>query len=209
MDFDKKRNQLVTNYIKPRVSNKLIINSFQKVPRHKFVLPNNRSLAYENTALPIGKGQTISQPSLIAIMLDELKLSPRDKVLDIGTGSGYQAALLSRIVKKVVTVEIIPELSERARKTIKKLGYKNIRFVVGDGTKGFLPEAPYDAVVVAAAGKKVPRQLEEQLKEGGRIIIPIRENEASQTLIKGIKQKEGTVKYTKLEPVAFVPLIEE
>lgn len=207
-DFTKQRLELIENFVKPHVQDARIIEVLKKVPRHKFISPDQYHLAYQDTAVAIGEGQTSSQPSLIAIMLEQLQLTDQEKVLEIGTGSGYQTALLAELAREVISIEIYESLANPARRTLKELGYKNVSVIVGDGTKGFPGKAPYDAIIVAAAGKDVPQPLEDQLSINGRIIIPIREDDLSQKLLKGTKNKPGNIVYEELIPVAFIPLIE-
>lgn len=207
-DFAKQRLELVENFVKPHVKDTQITEVFKKVPRHKFIPPNQYHLAYQDTAIAIGEGQTTSQPSLIAIMLERLQLTGTEKVLEIGTGSGYQTALLAELAREVISIEIYESLANPARRTLKELGYKNVNVIVGDGAKGFPSKAPYEAIIVAAAGKDVPQPLENQLSISGRIIIPIREDDLSQKLFKGVKNKAGNIGYEELIPVAFLPLIQ-
>jgi len=206
-NFSKKRRKMVEEYIKGAgIEDKRIIKAFLQVPRHEFVLPEYIDQAYVDTALPIGMGQTISQPSLVAIMTQALRLKGDEKVLEIGTGSGYQAAILSRLAKEVFSIEIIGELAERARAIFKRLSYKNVHVVVANGTLGLPNFAPFDAIIVTAAGIKVPSPLVSQLKEGGRIVIPLGRNMQEQELQVGIKQN-GKIRLEKIIPVRFVPLV--
>lgn len=207
--FAKQREQLVKKYIIPRIKNNRIIEVFRKIPRHKFVSSDQHHLAYQDIALPIGEGQTTSEPSVIALMLEQLNLTGSEKVLEIGTGSGYQTALLAELAKEVISIEIYESLADPARNILKELNYKNVNVIVGDGTKGFPSKAPYGAIVVAAAGREIPAPLEEQLDINGRIIIPIRADDLSQKLLKGIKNKQDEIVYKQLVPVAFVSLVEK
>ena len=163
-----------------------------------------RDMAYRDEPLPIGYGQTLSQPYIVAYMTEALKLRPEDKVLEIGTGSGYQTAILAELVRDVYTIEIIPELSERAQETLKNLGYTNIEFLIGDGSKGWPEKAPFDAILVSAAPAEVPPALVEQLQINGRLVIPVGTDSQELVLIK--KTKKGLEK-TRLIGVRFVPLI--
>ncbi len=186
------------------VKDKRILAAMRKVPRHVFVPENMKRYAYQDEPLLIGEGQTISQPYIVAYMSEALQLKGPERVLEVGTGSGYQTAILAEIVKEVFTVELIETLSERAQETIKELGYKNIHFKIGDGTFGWKDHAPYDAIMVTAAPAKVPQSLREQLKVGGRMIIPV--GATFQELVLLIREKKK-FKKKKLLPVRFVPLI--
>ena len=150
-----------------------VIEAISTVPRHYFVPEKLRDQAYEDMALPIGKEQTISQPSLVAFMTNVLEIGESDKVLEIGTGSGYQAAILGKAARQVITIERIAGLAEKAEKLLKRLGFLNITVICGDGTLGYPQEAPYDAIIVTAAFEKVPPPLLEQLKDGGRVLMPV------------------------------------
>ena len=186
------------------VKDKKVIEVMKKVPRHLFVPEEYRQYSYEDEPLPIGEGQTISQPYIVAYMTEVLELKEDDKVLEIGTGSGYQTAILAEIVKEVYTVEIIESLSKRAQKVLKELGYKNIHFKVGDGTYGWKEYSPYNAILVTAAPSKIPESLQNQLDDGGRMIIPV--GSFFQELVLVVRQK-NKFKKKKLIPVRFVPLV--
>jgi protein-L-isoaspartate(D-aspartate) O-methyltransferase len=175
-----------------------------KVPRHFFVPEQMRDLAYQDEPLPIGEGQTISQPYIVGFMTEALKLSGKEKVLEIGTGSGYQTAILAEIVEEVYTVELIPELFRRAQSVLSELGYTNIRFLIGDGTRGWPDKAPYDAILVSAAPATIPASLVEQLRVRGRMIIPVGTD--FQELILVTRKKDGWDE-ERLIGVRFVPLI--
>lgn len=209
MMFSEQRKRLIETYIKPAgVNDERVLEAFGLVPHHEFVLPENKDEAYSDIPLPIGEGQTISQPSLVAAMTQALQLKGDEKVLEIGTGSGYQAAILSLLVKEVYTVERIESLAERAKRLLKQLGYNNVTVVVGNGTAGLPQFSPFDAIIVTAAASEIPKPLIEQLKEGGRIIIPVGERFGEQTLKLGTKE-HGRLHIVDLEAVRFVPLIEE
>lgn len=195
------REQLGRSKLHPHV-----IRALETVPRHEFVPTLNRMKAYADRPLPIGHGQTISQPYIVAIMTELLDLSPGSRVLEIGTGSGYQAAILSRIVKEVYTIEVIEPLAEEASARLKRLGYRNIRVKKGDGYYGWEKYAPFDAIIVTAAAGHVPPPLLRQLKPGGRMIIPVGSNFFVQQLVLVTKDDQGTVTARQLMPVAFVPL---
>lgn len=203
--FKKKREELVLQSIEKRgVKDKAVLKSMRTVKRHLFVPENNVSHAYDDRPLSIGFGQTISQPFIVAYMTEAINPKPEFKVLEIGTGSGYQAAVLAEIVKEVYTVEIIPELGNAAAERLKKLGYNNVHVKVKDGYFGWTENEPYDAIIVTAAAEFVPPPLIAQLKEGGKIVIPIGSPYMNQTLM--LIEKKGKKITTKsLLPVVFVP----
>ncbi len=183
-----------------------VINAMAEVKRHKFVPLISRLSAYENRPLPIGYGQTISQPYIVAIMTDLLDLNPSDRVLEIGTGSAYQAAVLAEIVKEVYTIEVIRELGVSARKRLEKLGYKNVKTRIGDGYYGWEAHAPYDAIIVTAAAGNIPPPLFKQLKPGGKMIIPVKSFSQVQHLVLITKEESGAMTTRQILPVRFVPL---
>jgi len=203
--FRKKREEMVQQTIERRgVADPAVLKSMRTVERHLFVPENNAANAYEDRPLPIGYGQTISQPFIVAYMTEMINPKPQYKVLEIGTGSGYQAAVLAEVVKEVYTIEIIPELGNAASARLKKLGYSNVNCKVADGYFGWEEHGPYDAIVVTAAAEFVPPPLVEQLKEGGKIVIPIGSPFMNQNLM--LIEKKGKKITTKsLMPVAFVP----
>lgn len=204
-DFKELREQMVGTQVKARgVKDARVLDVMKKVPRHEFVPENMRPYAYNDEPLPIGEGQTISQPYIVAYMTEALRLDETQKVLEIGTGSGYQSAILAEIVREVYTVEIVEYLSLRAQEVLRRLGYHNICFKVGDGSLGWQEHAPYDSIIATAAPARVPEALQKQLKVGGRMIIPIGEN--FQELVLVIKGKKK-FKKKNLLPVRFVPLI--
>lgn len=178
-----------------------------EVPRHEFVPAERRGLAYINHALPLAQGQTISQPFIVALMTDLLAVGAADTVLEIGTGSGYQAAVLAELVKQVYSVEFIAELGEQALAKLRSLGYDNIEVRIGDGNKGWPEHAPYDGVIVTAAAEHIPQALIEQLKPGGRLVIPIGAPYETQWLTVVEKNEAGATRERRLLPVAFVPLV--
>ncbi len=186
-----------------------VMKVMARAPRHEFVPEERRDDAYDNRPLPIGFGQTISQPYIVALMTDLLALAPGAKVLEVGTGSGYQAAVLAELAGRVFTIEIIDKLGELAKKRLTRLGYANIRARVGDGYHGWREEAPFDAIIVTAAASHIPPPLIQQLKIGGRMVIPVGEwfNVQYLTLIE--KKAEREIVITQLLPVAFVPLTGE
>jgi protein-L-isoaspartate(D-aspartate) O-methyltransferase len=183
-----------------------VLAAMATVPREEFVPPALRDVAYENRPLPIGHGQTISQPYIVAIMTDLLKLEPGQRVLEIGTGSGYQAAILAKLGAEVYTIEIIAELGEQARRTLKRLGFRNIEVRIGDGYYGWEEHAPFDAIVVTAAASHVPPPLIRQLKNGGRMVIPVGSRFMVQQLLLVEKDAAGEVTSRQMLPVRFVPL---
>jgi len=186
-----------------------VMEAMGKVPRHEFVPPHLRRSAYQNRPLPIGYGQTISQPYIVALMTDLLDVDGDDVVLEIGTGSGYQAAILAELVEKVYTIEIVGELGEQAKGRLKRLGYQNVEVRVGDGYYGWEEHAPFDGIIVTAAASHIPPPLTKQLKPGGRMIIPVGSPFMTQQLMLVKKEKDGTIKTKQVLPVIFVPLTGE
>jgi len=206
-NFDQERERMVESQIEARgVKDQRVLEAMRKVPRHAFVSETLKSYAYNDEPLPIGEGQTISQPYIVAYMTEMLHLKEDKKVLEVGTGSGYQAAILAELAREVYTIEIIESLSHRAQKVLEQQGYNNIFFKVGDGSHGWEEHAPYDAIMVTAAPESVPKQLQEQLQLSGRMIIPV--GEAFQELVLVIREKKK-YKQKRLLPVRFVPLISE
>ena len=186
-----------------------VMKAMGRVPREEFVPKYLKPMAYENHPLPIGKGQTISQPFIVALMTDLLNPDPDDVILEVGAGSGYQAAVLSLLVKQVYTLEIIPSLAEITSARLRKLGYDNVEVCLGDGHGGWPEHAPFDGIIVAATAPHVPPALKEQLKPGGRIVIPIGYPDRAQNLL--VLEKDKSKKFTtrNILPVAFVPLTGE
>jgi protein-L-isoaspartate(D-aspartate) O-methyltransferase len=204
-EFKYMRENMVEEQIIARgIKDELVLQAMRKVPRHLFVPKEYREYSYEDEPLPIGEGQTISQPYIVAYMTEILQLKGNEKVLEIGTGSGYQTAILAEIVDKVYTVEIIASLSRGAQKVLKELGYKNIHFKIGDGTYGWTEYSPYDAILVTAAPSKIPKTLQKQLNDDGRMIIPV--GSFFQELVLVVREK-NKFKKRKLIPVRFVPLM--
>ena len=207
--YTEKRIRLVESLKLELNLSKKVAEALKKVPRHIFVPRQYRYEAYIDTPLPIGKGQTISAPHMVAIMCELLELEKGEKVLEVGGGSGYHAAVVAEIVGdegKVVAIERIPELAEKAQKTLKKLGYKNIKIVIGDGSKGYPEEAPYDKIYVTASAPDVPRPLLDQLKVGGKMVIPI--GKFIQYLYV-VEKKKDKIEKKRWGAVRFVPLIGE
>jgi protein-L-isoaspartate(D-aspartate) O-methyltransferase len=178
------------------------------VPREDFLPKGLAELAYRDAPLPIAEGQTISQPYIVAVTIDALSLRGRERVLEIGTGSGYAAAILSRVAKEVFTVERVEALAEEARLRLQRLGYRNVHVLCADGTLGWPEHAPYDAIAVAAGGPRIPPALRSQLALGGRMVIPVGSKE-SQSLVRVLRESESRFREEELTPVRFVPLIGE
>lgn len=190
------------------IKDERVLAAMRTVPRHEFVPEDVRFSAYEDRPLPIGHGQTISQPFIVAFMTEQLRPQPSDKVLEIGTGSGYQAAVLSGLVKEVFTIEIVEPLAKRATADLHRLGYTNVFVRIGDGYKGWPERAPFDAIIVTCAPDQVPQPLVEQLKEGGRMIIPVGPEGGVQELYL-LEKHGGAVKQRAVLPVHFVPMTRE
>ena len=196
---------MVEKQLRPRaIDDPRVLRAMAKVPREKFVAKELEASAYDDRPLPIGFGQTISQPFMVAFMTQALKPKPADRVLEIGTGSGYQAAVLSELVAQVYTIEIVRPLAQRAATVLNALGYKNVLVKGGDGYKGWPEHAPFDAIIVTAAPDHVPQPLIEQLKEGGRMVIPVGKTYAQELQV--LEKHRGIVKQTAALPVKFVPL---
>lgn len=185
-----------------------VMAAMAKVPRHKFVTVENIPFAYINRPLPIGHGQTISQPYIVALMTDFLDLDEFDRVLEIGTGSGYQTAVLGEVAGHVYSVEVVPPLATAARKLLKRLGYENVEIRTGQGRKGWADKAPFQSIIVTAASEDVPGPLVDQLAPGGRMIIPIGSQPGPQNLILILKDVDNGIKERFVLPVAFVPLVQ-
>ncbi len=206
-DFSKKRANMVRDQLKSRgIKNPLLLKSMGRVPRHLFVKKEFQKFAYNDSPLPIGHYQTVAPPYLIAFMIDAGQLTKNDRVLIIGTGSGYQTAVVAEMVKEAYSIEINADLGKQAEKKIVKLKYKNVYLRIGNGFKGWPEAAPFDAILGAAAPKELPPELLKQLKIGGRIIIPIGRN--SQKLMRITKTKKGTLRES-LIPVKFVPMLKD
>ena len=207
--FAAKRRAMVEEQLKARdITDRRVLEIMGKVPRHFFVGSRERLEAYEDYPLTIGEGQTISQPYIVALMTQGLALKGNEKVLEVGTGSGYQAAVLSGLCRRVFTIEIHEALAEKAEAALKSLGYGNVTIRAGDGFFGWPEEAPFDGIIVTAAARRLPEPLFEQLNEGGRMIIPIGEREEVQTLTL-IRKIHGKPKSRQVIPVLFVPMTGE
>lgn len=203
--YQTERLNMVKTQIENRgIKNPLVLEAMRKVPRHLLVPENQKANAYEDRPLSIGDGQTISQPYIVAHMTDIIQPKKGMKVLEIGTGSGYQAAVLAEIVDQVFTIEIVESLGIRAKADLKKLGYNNVHVRIGDGYQGWPSEAPFDAILVTAAAEQIPQPLIDQLKEGGRMVIPVGKQGAVQEL-QLVERIKGKVKITNLGAVRFVP----
>ncbi len=205
--YEKMRLSMVKDQIARRgIQDENVLKAMRKVPRHEFVPDHLKKYAYADEPLPIGEDQTISQPYIVAYMTEYLHLGPEDNVLEIGTGSGYQAAVLAEIIDTVYTIEIVDVLARKAQKTLERLGYENVFVKVGDGYKGWPEHAPFDAIIITAAPTKIPAPLKEQLKVGGRMILPL--GDYSQELVL-IEKNEKGYEQKKLLPVRFVPMTGE
>ena len=208
VNYQEKRTEMVRDQIRFRgVRDEKVLNAMLKVERHLFVPEVYRAEAYEDYPLPVGEGQTISQPYIVAFMTEALELEQTDKVLEIGTGSGYQAAILAEICDSVFTIEIFRSLGLSAMKTLDDLGYRNVFVRIGDGYMGWEEHAPYDAIIVTCSPSHVPEMLEAQLAEGGRMIIPVG-GDYTQELVLLVK-KSGKLQKKNVLPVRFVPMINE
>jgi protein-L-isoaspartate(D-aspartate) O-methyltransferase len=209
-DFAAEREAMIERQIASRgISEPVILEAFRAVPREEFLAADYRDLAYGDHPLPIEAGQTISQPYIVALMIRAAEIKCGDRVLEIGAGSGYAAAVMSRIAGQVVAVERKRELIDVARERMKRLGFDNVRIVEGDGTRGWVADAPYDAILAAASGSHVPKPWIDQLADGGRIVMPVGEPDAIQKLVKVTKGPAGKLISEDLGAVRFVPLIGE
>jgi len=207
VDFDKLRASMVIEQLMPRnISDKAVLEAFRKVPRHEFVPAELRHIAYSDHPLPIDDDQTISQPYMVALMTECLKLKGGDKVLEVGTGSGYQAAILGSIAGEVYSIERFKDLADKADKVLKGLGYRNIHIKVGDGTPGWSEFAPYDGIVVTAGAPNIPESLVKQLKDGGRLVIPIDSGGFGQILTL-VERSGSSIKTSEICACTFVPLV--
>lgn len=209
-DFAQLRERMVRRQIESRgITDPAILDAFRSVPREAFVDEEHRRWAYDDNPLPIEAGQTISQPYIVALMIEAAGLRPGDKVLEVGAGSGYAAAVMTRIVRQVVGIERQHDLVEIARERLRRLGYDNVRIVEGDGTRGCPDEAPFDAILAAASGSHVPTPLVDQLAPNGCLVMPIGSPEDVQHLVRVTRREDGSLQQTNLGQVRFVPLVGE
>jgi len=207
-DYEKLREKMVRNQIEKRgVSDKKVLAALNSVERHLFVPKEYINNAYEDSPLPIGEGQTISQPYIVAFMTEILKLDKTKKILEIGTGSGYQAAVLAEVASKVYTIELIESLGKKAKTLLKKLNYNNVEVKIGDGYQGWEEHAPFDAIIVTCSPTHIPEKLKEQLAEGGLMIIPVGPRFSQELIL--LKKKNGKIKQTDVIAVRFVPMKDE
>jgi len=208
LDFSQRRRQMVDKQLLQRgIRDERVLTAMARVPRHEFVADPYRAQAYDDNPLPIGEGQTISQPYIVALMLEMLEVSEEDIALEIGTGSGYQTALLAQLSRHVYSIERHAALAAKAQAVLAKLGYTNVTIEVGDGSKGLPAHAPFDGIVVSAAAPDLPQALFEQLKEGGRLVVPVGPTEAQ--FLQLVTKKEGKPVLSEQIPCRFVPLIGE
>ncbi|NQT29788.1 MAG: protein-L-isoaspartate(D-aspartate) O-methyltransferase [Candidatus Saganbacteria bacterium] len=206
MDYKKLRQEMANTQLIPRgIKNQRVLEAFSKIPRERFVPANLQSAAYDDCALPIGKNQTISQPYMVAIMTELLDLQGNETILEVGTGSGYQAAILAELCKKVYSIERIETLAKPAEKVIKELGYNNIEFVVGDGTNGYPQSAPYAGIIVTAGCPEIPQPLIDQLKDQGRLVIPV--GSRYQQILTLVKKEGPEINIEESVGCVFVPLL--
>jgi protein-L-isoaspartate(D-aspartate) O-methyltransferase len=208
-DFAKERHRMVTEQLSGRgIRDPRVLEAMRAVPRDAFVPESLRGRAYEDRPLPIGHDQTISQPYIVAFMTEKLQPDPTDRILEIGTGSGYQAAVLAQLVDAVYSIEIVEPLAERAERTLRELGYDNVTVRAGDGYRGWPDKAPFDGILVTAAPDHVPAPLAEQLKEGGVLVIPVGDRYGIQSL-QVFRKRNGELKLESDLPVRFVPMTGE
>ncbi len=206
--FSRVRQRMVRNQISARgVKDQKVLKAMLQVPRHKFVPTAYRRMAYDDRPLPIGHGQTISQPYIVALMTEALNLKPNTKVLEIGTGSGYQAAILSLLCDEVYSIEILTPLANTAKTTLAELGYNNVKIKTGDGYQGWPEYSPFDAIIVTCAPEAIPEKLKEQLAEGGRMIIPVGGSLTQELVL--IRKKNGKLHQESVARVRFVPMVRE
>jgi protein-L-isoaspartate(D-aspartate) O-methyltransferase len=209
-EFDRERRLMVEEQLRGRdIEDAAVLTAMGRVPRHLFVPGAARPLAYADHPLPIGSGQTISQPYIVALMTQLAELEPDDVVLEVGTGSGYQAAVLSEIVREVYTIEIVPELADSSRQRLADLGYRDVTVRTGDGYLGWKEKAPFAAILVTAAAPEVPPPLVEQLEAGGILVIPVGDPAEIQSLLRIEKRADGSSSTREVIPVRFVPLVRQ
>ncbi len=204
--YTRDRHHMVQDQLERRhIRDQRVLEAMRNIPRHRFVPREQEHLAYIDAPLPIGSGQTISQPYIVALMTELLAVAPTDRVLEIGTGSGYQAAILSQLAKQVYSMERLPDLAERARVVLTELGINNVEVVTGDGSQGLETQMPFDGIIVTAAAPNVPKPLEKQLAEGGRLVLPVGSRVGQ--VLELWRRKDEELVCEKMAPVAFVPLI--
>ena len=205
-EYSSRRLKMVASQLRRRgIRDQRVLEAMARVPRHEFIGPELRSHAYDDEPVSIGEGQTVSQPFMVAYMLEALQVEPNSRVLEIGTGTGYQAALLAELAGEVVSVERHTALAEAARQNLERLGYHNVRVIEGDGSQGWVPGAPYDRIVVAAAAPNVPGSLLEQLADSGKLVAPVGSPEQQETTL--VEKRGGRLRITRLDGCRFVPLI--
>lgn len=204
--FDNQNRRLIAEIRAKGVKDEKVLNALSSVPRHRFVTAETKASSYDDNPLPIGSGQTISQPFIVAYMTEALDLKPNDRVLEIGTGSGYQACVLSRLVHDVYSIEIIKELGETAKEALNDIGVNNVHVRIGDGYQGWPEEGPFDAIIITAAPPEIPQELVNQLKVGGRLIVPVGKS-GTQWLKLLTKKADGKIEAKTLIPVRFVPMV--
>ncbi len=208
MDFAAAREAMVARQVEARgIANAVLVAALRDVPREAFVPESLAAFAYDDTPLPINAGQTISQPYIVALMIDAACVKPGHRVLEIGAGSGYAAAVMSRIAERVIAIERVPALAEAARERLARLGYRNVEIIAADGSAGWPSGAPYDAMIAAASGRHVPQLLLDQLAPGGTLVMPVGAAGNVQALVKVVRTGPDTFEQTELCPVRFVPLI--
>jgi protein-L-isoaspartate(D-aspartate) O-methyltransferase len=207
-NYPELRERMVRNQIESRgIKSPAVLTAMRKVERHRFVPKELMPLAYDDSPLPIGDGQTISQPYIVAFMTEALDLTPTDKVLEIGTGSGYQAAVLGELCAEVYTIEIFESLANRSGELLRKLGYSNVHVRHGDGYLGWPEQSPFDAIIVTCSPTAIPKPLQDQLKEGGRMIIPVGERPGQELVL--VTKKGGKIRQERVLSVLFVPMIDK
>jgi protein-L-isoaspartate(D-aspartate) O-methyltransferase len=206
--FESMRRAMVASQLRARgIRDERVLSTMEKVPRHIFVASPLQKAAYDDNPVPLGEGQTISQPFIVGYMLEALQVQPEDRVLEVGTGTGYQAALLGELAREVYTIERVPALHVTARDNLEQLGYSNVETVLSDGTRGLPERAPFDRIIVAAAAPDIPGPLFEQLAEGGRMVIPVGTAETQDLLL--VRKHNGLAITQRLEGCRFVPLVGE
>jgi len=209
-DWQRRRERMVRRQLAARgIHDERLLEAFRQVPREEFVPPDVHGAAYDDGPLPIGEGQTISQPFIVAMMADLLELESDDRILEVGAGSGYAAAIMSRIVKKVYGVERSAALARDAQQRLARLGYDNVEIAHGDGTGGWPEHAPFDGIVAAAAAEHVPEELQQQLAVGGRLVLPVGPPLGAQYLVRLTRRLEDRFDEEQLDPVRFVPLVSD